>query len=608
MTNVEEEFSNLKEVELDILILGAGGAGLRAAIAASDEGPDLKIGVVSKSLLGKAHTVMAEGGVAASFGNVDKRDNWKVHFKDTMKGGGYHNNYKLAEILVKESPDRIRELERWGAVWDRTPEGRMLQRNFGGHEFPRLVHVGDRTGLEIIRTLEEWIIHQENIEIFMETTITRILTKDGAVSGALGYHRQTGELVLFKTKAIIMASGGLGKLFTITSNSWESTGDGFMLALNAGAELVDMEFIQFHPTGMAYPSSVKGVLVTEGVRGEGGVLRNSEGERFMFRYIPEIYKNTYAETEEEANRWLAGDDTARKPPELLTRDVVAAAILKEVEEGRGSPHGAAFLNIGEMRDAAYIHKKLPSMYHQMKTLSDIDITKEPFEVAPTAHHAMGGIKFDVETSESNLKGLFAAGECAGGVHAANRLGGNALADILVFGNRAGKSAAKIVPTRDFVAIDDTQVKDAIVHTLEPFNAENTENPYPLFDELQKIMSRYKIIGTEEGLTKAMDEMEVLGKKVAKVGVQGSRTYNNGWHSCLDIKNLWELGKIVLTGSKARKESRGAHRRADYPSTNPDMQYIWFTFTRGEDGEIKFSETPMEKISDELQAVLDEYDK
>ncbi|MHA2276072.1 MAG: fumarate reductase/succinate dehydrogenase flavoprotein subunit [Candidatus Kariarchaeaceae archaeon] len=606
MIDINQEKEQIKHLNYDLLIIGAGGTGLRAAIEAAKE--DISIAVVTKTNLGKAHTVMAEGGVAASFGNVNPKDNWEVHYHDTIKGGGYHGNWKLVEMLVKESPDIIMELERWGAVFDRTPEGKILQRNFGGHSYPRLAHVGDRTGLEIIRILEEIVIHKQNVDILMETTITRLLKEGNDIVGAFGFNRITGELICFHTKAIIMATGGTGKMFTITSNSWEGTGDGHALAFDIGAEIIDFEFIQFHPTGMAWPTNVEGTLVTEGVRGEGGILLNSEGKRFMFNYIPEKYIPQYAETEEEANRWLEGDESARKPPELLTRDVVAAAIRSEVSEGRGTPHDAAYLDIGSIRDADYIKLKLPSMYHQMKTLAKVDITKEPVEVAPTAHHTMGGIKFNPDTNLSNINGLFAAGETSGGVHGANRLGGNALADILVFGLRAGKHASKFVKDiSDYPAISEANIEMAIEYTLKPFDDQNTENPYKLHEELQEMMTYQYGLSTEESLNEALKKLDDLEKRINKSKAAGSRNYNPSWHQSIDLRNLLTCARMTVTASLIRKESRGGHARGDYLELNHDLQDIVYVLTSGPNGEIEIKEEVNEPMREDLAEVIKKFE-
>ncbi|MHA2250901.1 MAG: fumarate reductase/succinate dehydrogenase flavoprotein subunit [Candidatus Kariarchaeaceae archaeon] len=594
---------NVRYIDIDVLIIGAGGTGLRAAIAAAEE--NVSVAVVSKSLLGKAHTVMAEGGVAASFGNVIPEDNWEVHYKDTYKGSGYHGNWRLIEILVKESPERVMELERWGAVWDRTPEGKTLQRNFGGHSYARLAHVGDRTGLEMIRTLEEKVIHCDNVQLFMETTITKLLRNDKEIIGAFGYDRNTGELLCFRSKSIILGSGGVGKVFTITSNSLECTGDGVALAFDAGVELIDMEFIQFHPTGTAYPMSAEGLLVTEGVRGEGGILKNNKGERFMFNYIPEKYKDSYAPTEEEANRWKDGDMSARKPPELLTRDVVASAILDEVKAGRGAPTGGVYLDIASIRDPEYIHQKLPSMWHQFHKLAGLDITKDPMQVAPTAHHMMGGVRVRPEDSGSSLLGLYAAGECAGGLHGANRLGGNALADIVVFGARAGAAAAKYALTKSaFPEISEEMIKDAVSYTLSPYEESNTENPHTLHKELQTIMSDYVVIRTKEKLETALAKLLELKKRIMNAKAEPGRTYNPSWHVSMDLRNMILCSLMIVTAALKREESRGGHMRTDFPEAKPELQEILYILTKDSEGDIELNEDENEPISKELKEMID----
>ena len=600
---MNEDLAGLKFKEIDVLIIGAGGTGLRAAIAAAEQ--DVSVAIVSKSLLGKAHTVMAEGGVAASYGNVIPEDNWEVHFKDTYKGSGYHGDWRLIEILVKEAPERVLELERWGSVWDRTPEGKILQRNFGGHSYARLVHVGDRTGLEMIRTLEEKVIHHENVELYMEHTITKLLQNDNEIIGAFGFDRNTGEMICFKTKAIILGSGGVGKLFKITSNSLECTGDGIALAFEAGAELVDMEFIQFHPTGTAYPKSAEGLLVTEGVRGEGGILKNNKGERFMFNYIPDKYKDSYAPTEEEANRWKDGDMTARKPPELLTRDVVAQAILDEVKAGRGAPTGGVFLDIASIRSAEYILQKLPSMYHLFHKLAGVNITKEPMQVAPTAHHLMGGVRVKPDDSSSSLTGLFAAGECAGGLHGANRLGGNALADIIVFGARAGTAAAKHAKTiSEYSEISEILLKESLEYTLSPFDKANTENPFLLHEELQKVMSEYCIIRTKDGLETALDKLTQLKARIMRAKADGGRKYNPSWHVSLDLRNLIHCALFAVNPAIKREESRGGHMRSDFPEANPNLQEVLYVIKKDTTGEIEIIEEENEPISAELKEMID----
>ncbi len=547
--------------EHDVLVIGAGGAGLRAAIEASSLGA--KTGLVCKSLLGKAHTVMAEGGVAASLANVDSRDNWKVHFRDTMRGGKMLNNWKMAELHAKEAPIRVNELEAWGAVFDRTSDGKILQRNFGGHKYPRLAHVGDRTGLEMIRTLQDKGIHQ-GIDVYMEYTIYRLLKDGDKICGAIGYERSSGKFHVFKAKAIVLATGGVGKCYKVTSNSWEYTGDGHTLAYEAGAELIDMEFVQFHPTGMVWPLSVKGTLVTEAVRGEGGILTNSKGERFMFKNIPDNYRKDTADTIPEAERWLNGDKSARRPPELLTRDVVARAIMKEVNEGRGSPHGGAFLDIASRLQASTIKKKLPSMYHQFKQLADVDITKEPMEVAPTAHYMMGGVRVNAETEESTVSGLFAAGECSGGMHGSNRLGGNSLSDLIVFGQRAGFYAAEYAKKSNNLSISKEEVETSIQEMLEPLHRKEGKNPYEVFEKLQDIMSRYvNISRDEENLKIGLVSLENLKEEIKNVKVLGGREFNPGWHTALDLKSLITVSLAITRAALERKESRGGHSRVDY---------------------------------------------
>ena len=567
----------VKTMYYDVVIIGAGGAGLRAAIGSQET--DAKVAIITKSLLGKAHTVMAEGGAAAALSNADPRDNWMVHFRDTMRGGKMHNNWKMAKIHAQQSPIRIRELERYGAVFDRTKSGRINQRNFGGHTFPRLAHVGDRTGLEIIRTLQDEVIHRRGITIFMETTATKLFVEKGKVKGVFAYNRQTGELLLFEAKAVIVATGGIGKSYRITSNSWEYSGDGHALSLDAGAELIDMEFIQFHPTGMVWPPSVKGTLVTESVRGEGGILQNSIGERFMFDYIPENFKKDYAETEEEATRWSDGDDSARRPPELLTRDVVAKAIIAEVAQGRGSPNGGAYLNIADTRDPVYIQKKLPSMYHQFSILADLDITKEAMEVGPTVHYSMGGIRVDGETQQTRIKGLYAVGEAASGLHGANRLGGNSLSDLVVFGKIAGEQAGRYTKENDFTEVTKEEIKAEKRKILSPFYKNMKENPYTLHQELQKIMEEHAgIKRTEESLKDGKRKLQQLRKLAKNCKAEGkSRVYNTSWHQCLDIKNMIEVSLVATAAALARNESRGAHTRDDFPETNSKLASTVYVF-------------------------------
>ena len=573
---------DIQEKKYDVLVIGAGAAGMRAAIAASDEGANVCL--VSKSLLGKAHTVMAEGGAAAALGNADERDNWKVHFRDTIKGGKHLNNWKMAKIHAEQAPERILELERWGAVFDRTKDGKINQRNFGGHRYPRLAHVGDRTGLEIIRTVQDRVIHQENIDIFMECTVANIITENNQAVGALAYYRNNGELVAIHAKAIVVATGGIGKAYRVTSNSWEYTGDGHSLAYLAGADLQDMEFIQFHPTGMVWPPSVKGTLVTEGVRGEGGVLLNNKGERFMFNYIPEAFAAETAKDEKEANDWLEGKEGAMRPPELLTRDVVAKAIMKEVKEGRGSPHGGAFLDIANRRDADYIKKKLPSMYHQFKELGDLDITKEPMEVGPTTHYMMGGITVDAETGASSLKGMYAAGEAAAGLHGANRLGGNSLSDLLVFGNIAGRSAANFALSTEEISVSKGKIKKAANAILDCFSDAKSENPYHLHQELQDIMEMHAgIVREEESLNEGIEKLKDLSNRAENAKATGDRSYNPSWHLCLDLKNMLITSLAIAEAAKERRESRGGHTRLDYPEYDNELGALNIIIRKGPDG-------------------------
>ena len=567
---------NIKEiqtVEHDVIVIGAGGAGLRAAIECSAQG--LSTGLICKSLLGKAHTVMAEGGVAAALGNVDKRDSWKFHFRDTMRGGKFLNDWLMVEHHAKESPDRVRELEEWGAVFDRTKEGLISQRNFGGHRFPRLAHVGDRTGLEIIRTLQDHGIHQ-GMEVYMECTALELLKDGDRISGALCYWRDTGRFVIFKAKAVIFATGGAGKAWKITSNSWEYTGDGYALAYDAGAELMDMEFTQFHPTGMVWPPSVKGILVTEGVRGDGGIMLNKEGDRFMYKYIPEKFAAETADTVEEANRWLKGDKQARRPPELLTRDVVAKAINAEVKAGRGSPHGGVFLNIASQLPADLIKKKLPSMYHQFKELAEVDITKDPMEVGPTLHYFMGGIRVDAHTQQSTtVPGLFAAGECSAGMNGANRLGGNSLSDLLVFGRLAGIGAAEYIKKlQSAPKINDVQVTSAIRKATDILNREKGTNPYLIHEELQETMqSNVGIIRVESELKKSLEDIAKLRKDAETVKAPGSSQYNPGWHEAISLSAMLTTSEAVARGALMRQESRGGHTREDFPAESSEwVQY------------------------------------
>ncbi len=603
---------DLPRYAYDVLVIGAGGAGLRAAIAASAAGA--KVGVVSKSLLGKAHTVMAEGGIAAAMANVDDRDGWKVHFADTMRGGQYLNHPRMAELHAKEAPDRVRELEAWGALFDRTADGRILQRNFGGHRYPRLAHVGDRTGLEMIRTLQDHGIHQ-GIQFHMEHTVTVLLQDGGRVVGAFGYERERGRFVVFEARAVILATGGIGRAFSITSNSWEYTGDGHALAYLAGADLIDMEFVQFHPTGMVWPPSVKGILVTEGVRGEGGVLRNSEGRRFMFDDIPPNYKEQTADNEEEGWRYTQGDKEARRPPELLTRDHVARCIMREVREGRGSPHGGVFLDIAWIKERLpqaeeHIKKKLPSMYHQFKELAGIDITKVPMEVGPTTHYMMGGVRVDPDSQMSTVPGLFAAGECGAGLHGANRLGGNSLSDLLVFGKRAGDYAAQFAREHGAGRIDEAQVDAAARWALAPFErhsqSEGGEGPYTIQHELQRMMQDLVgIVRLESEMERALEELARLREKAEKTAVPGNREYNPGWHTALDLPNLITVSEAVTRAALERRESRGAQFRDDFPEKSDEFGKFNIVVRRGRDGEIQVSREPVPGMSPELQAVIQE---
>jgi len=598
-----------KSYEYDVLVIGAGGAGLRAAIEASAAG--VRVGVVCKSLLGKAHTVMAEGGVAAAIGNVDDRDNWKVHFTDTMRGGQYVNNPKMAEIHAKEAPARVLELEAWGALFDRTKDGRILQRNFGGHKYPRLAHVGDRTGLEMIRTLQDHGIHQ-GIEFHMECTVTTLLTGDGRVTGAFGYFREHGQFVVFSAKAVILATGGIGKAYEITSNSWEYTADGHCLAYNAGAELIDMEFIQFHPTGMVWPPSVRGILVTEGVRGEGGVLRNKDGKRFMFDDIPENYRNQTAKDEEEGWRYVTGDKNASRPPELLTRDHVARCINREVKEGRGSPHGGVFLDIAWIKEKIpnapeHIKKKLPSMYHQFKELAGVDITTEAMEVGPTCHYIMGGIRVDAESQMSTLPGLFAAGECAAGLHGANRLGGNSLSDLLVFGKRAGEFAAKFSQENAALAVDQAEVERAKAWAVAPFEQTSADdNAFRVQRDLQKMMQAHVgIVRVESEMQAALPLLQQFKGRAEAVGVEGNRDYNPGWHTALDLHNLLTISEAITKAALQRKESRGGHFREDYPDKDPEAAKVNSVIKKAADGSMTISVAPCVALTDEQKAVIEE---
>jgi len=596
--------------EYDVLVIGAGGAGLRAAIEASAARG--KVGVVCKSLLGKAHTVMAEGGIAAALANVDDRDGWRVHFADTMRGGQYLSHPRMAEIHAREAPDRVRELEAWGALFDRTKDGRILQRNFGGHRYPRLAHVGDRTGLEMIRTLQDHGIHQ-GIEFHMEHTVTALLKDGDRVVGAFGYERERGRCQVFQAGSVILATGGIGRAFSITSNSWEYTGDGHALAYDAGAELIDMEFVQFHPTGMVWPPSVRGILVTEGVRGEGGVLRNSDGRRFMFDDIPPNYRSQTADNEEEGWRYCQGDKEARRPPELLTRDHVARCIVREIKEGRGSPHGGVFLDISWIRERLpkaeeHIKKKLPSMYHQFKELAGIDITKEPMEVGPTTHYMMGGVRVHPESQMSSVPGLFAAGECGAGLHGANRLGGNSLSDLLVFGKLAGEHAARFAKDHGTARIDDRQVERETQRAFAPFerNGSGVEGPYPIQRELQEMMQRLVgIVRFGPEMEHALDGVRRLWERAANVAVVGNREYNPGWHTALDLHNLLTVSEAITRAALERKESRGAQFREDFPEKDETYGKVNIVVRRGPDGGMQVSREPIPETSPELKAIIEE---
>jgi succinate dehydrogenase / fumarate reductase flavoprotein subunit len=594
--------------EHDVLVVGAGGAGLRAAIGAAASGAT--VGVVTKSLLGKAHTVMAEGGVAAALGNADDRDTWRVHFADTMRGGQYLNNWRMAEIHAKEAPARVNELEAWGAVFDRTPEGKISQRNFGGHRYPRLAHVGDRTGLEMIRTLQDHAM-QLAIDVHAEVSIVSLLKSGDRVTGALAYDRERGRFRLFKAKAVVLATGGVGRAYSITSNSWEYTADGQSLAYNAGAVLQDMEFVQFHPTGMVWPPSVKGLLVTEGVRGEGGVLRNSEGRRFMFDDIPENYRNQTADNEDEGWRYTQGDKTARRPPELLTRDHVARCINREVKAGRGSPHGGVFLDIAWIKDkipngAEAIKRKLPSMYHQFKQLADIDITQVPMEIGPTTHYMMGGITVDGDSQMTSVPGLFAAGECAAGLHGANRLGGNSLSDLLVFGKRAGEHAAEFAKTNGAAPVDQAAVDAAAREALSPFDRAGGESPYHVQHELQSMMqSLVGIVRIESEMKDALAKLAGLRERAMKVGAGGNREYNPGWHTAIDLKNLMMISEAITRAALERTESRGGHFRDDYPDKDPKQATFNIQLKKAADGSMALSRETIPPIPPHLQEVIEE---
>jgi succinate dehydrogenase / fumarate reductase, flavoprotein subunit len=593
----------------DVLVIGAGGAGLRAAIEAAASAA--KVGVVCKSLLGKAHTVMAEGGIAAALANVDDRDNWRVHFTDTMRGGQYLNNWRMAELHAKEAPECVRELEAWGALFDRTKDGRILQRNFGGHKYPRLAHVGDRTGLEMIRTLQDHGIHT-GMEVHMECTVLGLLMDSGRIAGACGYDREKGLFRLWQAKAVVLATGGIGRAYKITSNSWEYTGDGLALAYRAGAELQDMEFVQFHPTGMVWPISVRGILVTEGVRGEGGVLRNSEGRRFMFDDIPDLYKEQTADSEEEGWRYTQGDRNARRPPELLTRDHVARCINREVKAGRGTPHGGVLLDISWIKkhlpkSEEHIKRKLPSMYHQFKQLADLDITKEPMEVGPTTHYMMGGIRVDGDSQMSSVPGLFAAGEVAAGLHGANRLGGNSLSDLVVFGRRAGRFAAEFAKSNGAAKIDEEQLQTSAAAALAPFDrGASGENPYQIQYDLQDVMQDLVgIVRIENEMEQAVEKIADLRTRANGTGIAGNRQYNNGWHTAMDLDSLLIVSEAVARAALLRKESRGAQFREDFPGKDAEWGKHNIVVKRSGDGQMHVEKRPLAPMPDELKAVVEE---
>jgi len=594
--------------EYDVVVIGGGGAGLRAAIEASAAG--VRVGLVCKSLLGKAHTVMAEGGIAAALANVDERDNWKVHFADTMRGGQYVNQWRMAELHAKEAPDRVRELEAWGAVFDRTNDGRILQRHFGGHKYPRLAHVGDRTGLEMIRTLQDHGVHQ-GIDVHMEHTVLSLLKDGDRVIGAFGYERERGRFKIFRAKAVVLATGGIGRAYKITSNSWEYTGDGHALAYEGGAELIDMEFVQFHPTGMVWPPSVMGILVTEGVRGEGGILINKDGKRFMFEAIPENYRAQTADDEEEGWRYCRGHKDARRPPELLTRDHVSRCIVREIKEGRGSPHGGVFLDISWIKQkmpnaAEHIKRKLPSMYHQFKQLADIDITEQPMEVGPTTHYIMGGVRVDPDTQMTRLHGLFAAGECAAGINGANRLGGNSLSDLLVFGKRAGEFAAKFARENQHGTIDRQKIDIVAREALASFERRDGENPYAIQKDLQETMQELVgIVRNETEMRQAIEKIGNFKMRAEKTAVTGNREYNPGWHTALDLKNLLTVSEAITRAALERKESRGAQFREDYPNQEERFSKVSTIVSKSAAGSMQLRLEQLPELPEYLKQVIQE---
>jgi succinate dehydrogenase / fumarate reductase flavoprotein subunit len=609
--------SEIERHSYDVVVIGAGGSGLRAAIEARARGK--KTAVISKSLFGKAHTVMAEGGAAAAMGNVNPNDNWQVHFRDTMRGGKFLNNPRMAELHAKEAPARVWELEAWGALFDRTKDGKISQRNFGGHEYPRLAHVGDRTGLEMIRTLQQRVVALQQadsyeygdpeamIRVFAETTITRLI-KDGAgrIAGAFGYVRDTGRFVLFEAPAVVLATGGIGRTFKVTSNSWEYSGDGHALALLAGANLMNMEFVQFHPTGMVWPPSVRGILVTESVRGDGGVLRNSEGRRFMFDYVPDVFRAQYAETEEEADRWYTDPDHNRRPPELLPRDEVARAINAEIKAGRGTPHGGVYLDIASRRPAEYILKRLPSMHHQFMQLADVDITKEPMEIGPTCHYVMGGVEVDPDTAAASVPGLFAAGEVSGGMHGSNRLGGNSLSDLLVFGKRAGDGAADYVESLSGArpAAPAAELEAAVAEALAPLSRTDGENPYAVHAELQQTMNDLVgLIRREHEVKQALTELGKFRERAARVSAEGGRAYNPGWHVALDLRNMLLVAECVALAALERQESRGGHTREDYPEMSAEWRKVNLICTLAGD-RVELTHKPLPAMRPDLLALFE----
>ncbi|MGY1623551.1 fumarate reductase/succinate dehydrogenase flavoprotein subunit [Geodermatophilus sp. SYSU D00965] len=594
----------LERHDYDVVVVGAGGAGLRAAIAAHEEGA--RTAVVCKSLLGKAHTVMAEGGIAAAMGNAWPDDNWRVHFRDTMRGGKMLNHWRMAQLHAQEAPDRVHELEDWGALFDRTPDGLISQRDFGGHRYARLAHVGDRTGLELIRTLQQRTVAL-GIDVYMECTVTRLLTDPDGVTGAFGYWRESGRFVAWQAPSVVLATGGIGKAYKVTSNSWEYTGDGHSLALQAGASLVNMEFVQFHPTGMVWPPSVRGILVTESVRGDGGVLKNSSGNRFMFDYIPDFFRKETAETEDEADRWYEDKKNNRRPPELLPRDEVARAINSEVKAGRGSPHGGVFLDIASRRSADYIRRRLPSMYHQFKELADVDITAEAMEVGPTCHYVMGGVEVDPDTAAARVPGLFAAGEVAGGMHGSNRLGGNSLSDLLVFGRRAGVAAAEHAHKRaGLVQLADAALADAATAALAPFEREGGENAYTVQQELQQTMhDLVGIIRTEPEMEQALERIAALKQRVAALSVEGHRQYNPGWHIALDLPHMLVVSECIARAALAREESRGGHTRDDFPAADAEWARTNLVCTRTPDGGVTVTRQALPEMPPELAEIFEE---